>query len=111
MCFYTVADLTRLAIPSPSTSASLHRDRQRLPLPDEDDEAFAARQAGVDQVPLQHRVVLGGQRNDHGRILRALALVDRYRVGKNQLVEFAKAVGDFTAVEIDDEFAFFQVNA
>jgi ATP-dependent DNA ligase len=40
-------------------------------LPDEDDEALAARHSRVDQVPLQHRVVLYRQGNDNGRIFRA----------------------------------------
>ena len=66
MCFYTVADLTRLAIPSASTTASLHRDRQRLPLPDEDDEALAARHPCIDEVSLEHRVVLGAERDYDG---------------------------------------------
>ena len=44
--------------PSPPLSRSLDGDRQRLPLPDENDEALAPRHARVDQVSLQHRVVL-----------------------------------------------------
>ena len=43
---------------------------QRLPLPHNDDEAFAARDGGIDEVPGEHRIVLGRQRDDDGGILR-----------------------------------------
>jgi len=52
--------------------------RQRLPLPDQHHQVLA-RHACVDQVPLQHRVVLYHQRNDRGRVFRALGLMDRHR--------------------------------
>ena len=45
--------------PSPR---SLDGDCQGLPLPDEDDKALAARHPRVDQVPLQHRVMLSAER-------------------------------------------------
>ncbi len=40
---------------------------------------------------LQHRVVLGAERDHDGRVLRALALVDGRRVGEHQLIEFPVA--------------------
>src|SRR5712692_3442393 len=97
--------------PPPPRSASLDRNSERLPLPDQDDEALAACHPRVDQVPLQHRVVLRRQRNYDGRVFRALALVDGRRVGEHQLVEFAKAVGNFAAIEVDDELAFLHIDA
>src|SRR6266567_7396938 len=87
--------------PPPPRPASLDRNGERLPLANEHDEAPTACYPSVDQVPLQHRVVLRRQRDDHGRVFRTLALVDRRRVGKYQLVELAKAIGDFTALEVD----------
>ena len=36
------------------------------------------------QVPLQHRVVLDAKRDHHGRVFRALALVDGRRIGQHQ---------------------------
>ena len=42
---------------------------------------------------------------------QALALVDCRRIGEHQLIELAKAVGDFAAIEISDELAFLHVDA
>ena len=50
-------------------------------------------------------VVLGQDRNDHGGILRALALVDGGGVGGNQRVKLAEAVGHRAPVEARHEFA------
>jgi hypothetical protein len=52
----------------------------------------------MDQVPLQHRIVLSAEGDYDGRVFRALALVDRRCVGKHELVEFAEAVRDIAAV-------------
>ena len=54
---------------------------------------------GVEEVPPQHRVVLGQHRDDHGRILRALALVHGRGVGGHQRVELAQAVDVLAPVE------------
>ena len=55
--------------------------------------ALATGDAGVEEISLQHRVVQGEDRDDHGGIFGALALVDGGGVGWNQRVKFAKAVG------------------
>ena len=55
--------------------------------------------------------MLRGQRDDHRRILRALALVDRCRISEHQLVELAETVGNFAAIKVDGEFTFFDANA
>src|SRR6516165_2338120 len=96
--------------PPPPCPRSFNSDGQCLPLPYKDDEALAAGHPRIDQVALQHRVVLGRQRDDHRRVLRALALMDCRRVGEHQLVELAKAVGNFAAIEIDVELAFLHVD-
>jgi hypothetical protein len=49
--------------------------------------------------------MLRHDRNDHGRIFRALALMNGGRVGGHQHVKFAKAVGNGSAVKVDDEIA------
>jgi hypothetical protein len=82
---------------------SLDGNRQCLPLADEHHQALTARHPRVDQVPLQHRVVLGAERDHYGWVLRALALVNCRRVGQHQLIEFAKAVGEIAAIEVDGE--------
>ena len=69
-------------------------------------QLLAARHPRVDQVPLQHRVVLGAERDHDGGVLRALALVNRRRVGQYQLIEFAKAIDEFATIEVDGELAF-----
>jgi hypothetical protein len=68
-------------------------------------QALAACDAGVEQVPLQHGVVLGQHRDDDRGILGPLALVDGRGIGRHQRVEFPKSVGDGTAVEAGGEFA------
>jgi hypothetical protein len=47
----------------------------------------------------------GHHGNDHGRVFRALALVDGHRVGRDKGIEFAEAVGHCAAIEVDREFA------
>src|SRR5208282_1812363 len=97
--------------PPPPCPRSLDGDRQCLSLSDEHHQPLAARHAGVDQVPLQHRVMLGAERNHDGWVLRSLALVDRRRVGKNQLVEFGEAVDHLSTVEVDRELALLHIDA
>src|SRR4029453_441192 len=63
------------------------------------------RYAGVEQVPLQHRIVLGHDRDNDGWIFGALALVDRGGIGRNQHVKLTKSVGDGSAVETSDKFS------
>ena len=77
--------------PPPSRSASLDRNSERLSLPDQDGEAFAARHPRVDQIALQHRVMLGRQRDEHSGVFRTLALVDGRRIGQDQLIQLAKS--------------------
>src|SRR6516164_8306267 len=92
--------------PSPPSSRSLNANCQCLSLPDEHDEALATRHPRIDQISLQHRVMLRPQRDDYRRVFRALALVDCRRVGQHQLIELTKTICDFPIVEVDVEFAF-----
>src|SRR5438132_9726173 len=91
--------------PPPPTRDVAYRDGDRLFLTDQHDQPFAARYAGVEQVPLQHRIVLGHDRDNDGWIFGALALVDRGGISRNQHVEFTKSVGDGSAVETSDKFS------
>ncbi len=77
-----------------------------LLLPNQNDQPLAAGDAGVEKVPLQHCVVLRHDRNHHGWIFRASALVDARGVCRYQGVELAKARGDRAPVEAGGEFAF-----
>jgi hypothetical protein len=61
--------------PSPSRNVA-NRDRDGLLQADEDHEPLAARDASLEEVSLQHRVVRGQDGNDHGRIFGALTFVD-----------------------------------
>ena len=47
----------------------------------------------VEEISLQHRIVLGEDRDDHGGIFGALTLMDGGGVGGNKRVKLAKSVG------------------
>src|SRR5580704_6625678 len=55
--------------------------------------------------------MLSAERDHDDWVFRALALVDRRRIGEHKFVELAKAVTDVAPVEIDAELAFFHVDA
>ena len=101
----TSAEATRPASTNAAARDVANRDGDRLLLTNQNDEAFAAGDTGVEEIPLQHGVVLGHDRDNHGRVLRALALMDGRGIGRYQRVELAKAVGDRTAVEAGLKFA------
>src|ERR1700690_682173 len=84
--------LVKLRQASPPRNVA-NRNRDGLLLADQDHEPLAASNAGIEEVSLQHSVVLGEDRDDHGGIFGALALVDGGGIGGNQRVKFAKAVG------------------
>gem|GEM_PF-4207791 len=48
-----------------------------LRLADDHHQALTAGDGSIQEIAFEHRVVLGGQGHDHGRELRALALVER----------------------------------
>src|ERR1700730_6685969 len=73
-------------------------------------ELLASSDAGIEQISLQHGVVLRHDWDHHGRIFRALAFVDGRGVGRNQRVEFAKPVSDAAAVEAGGELAVIGIN-
>ena len=74
-------------------------------LVDQDDQLPASGDVGVQQIPLEHGVVLGHDRNDGRRVFRALAFEDGHSKGRNEGIEFAKPVVDGSAVEADGQFA------
>ena len=71
--------------PAAATLNAADRDADRFSLADEHDEPLAARQPRIEQIALKHGVVLRHDRDDDGRILRPLRLVDGGRVGQRQL--------------------------
>jgi hypothetical protein len=79
-------------------------NRDRLLLTDQHHEALSPSDRGVEQVPLQHRVMLCQDRNHDGGILRPLALVDRRRVCRNEGVEFPEAVANRSTIENGAQF-------
>ena len=62
-----------------------NRDGDGLLLADENHQPLAARDAGIEEISLQHGVVLGQDRDDHGGIFGALALVDGGGIGRNSV--------------------------
>ncbi len=73
--------------------------------PTRHDQFLAPRDAGVEQISLQHGVVLRHYRDDDSWVLRPLAFVNGRSIGRHQRIEFAKPVGDGPAVEAGGEFA------
>jgi hypothetical protein len=70
--------------PASSARNIANGDRYGLLLADENHEPLAACDAGVEQISLQHRVVLGHDRYDHSGIFGTLTLVDDGGIGGNQ---------------------------
>jgi hypothetical protein len=70
--------------PALSARHGTNRNGHGLAHTDEHDQPLAPGDAGVQQVSLQHGVMLGHDRDDDGKIFRALALVDRRRVGRHE---------------------------
>ena len=59
---------------------------------------------GIEQIALEHHVMLGMNRDHDRRILATLALVDRHRVGRHQLVQLAEVVSDGSSIKADGQF-------
>ena len=69
----------------------------------QDDELLASRDRRVQQVSLEHEVMLSVQGNDDARELGTLAFVNRQDVGQRQLIEVAKVVFDRPPLKIDGQ--------
>ena len=65
---------------------------QSLFCADDYDQFSRPRNGRVQQVALQHHIVLRGQGHDHGAKFRALALVYTHGIGQYQFVQFRKLV-------------------
>jgi hypothetical protein len=81
LCF--CQPFVQLRPPAPSRHVA-HSDRYRLLLADQHDQSLSSGHPGVEQVPLQHGVVLRQNRDNDGGILRALAFVNCRGIGRNQ---------------------------
>src|SRR6516162_2950959 len=91
--------------PPPPPRHVTHRNSDSLFLSDQYDQMLAARNAGVEEVPLQHGIVLRQDRNHHRRIFGALALMNGCRISRYQHVEFAKSIGHGPTVKGSGELA------
>src|SRR3984885_1651735 len=80
--------------PTPPARDVTHSDSDGLLLPNQNHKPLAAGDAGVEQITLQHGIVLRHDRNYHGWVFRALALVDACGVARHHGVELAKAIAD-----------------
>ena len=74
--------------PAASARDVAHRDGDGLLLPDQHNQPLAACDASVEQVSLEHRVMLSEHWDDHRWIFGALAFVNGRRVSGHQHVEF-----------------------
>src|ERR1700730_12948151 len=85
-------------------------DSDGLALADQDHQALTPGDPGVEQITLQHGVVLGHDRDDHSRVFRALTLVYGRGVGRHQGVKLAEAIRDQAPLEAGGELAGVRVN-
>ena len=88
----------------------LHRDADYLWCSHEDDQTLAPGDAGVEEIPLEHHVMLRVNGDDDGRKLAALTLVDAHSVGGHQLVKLSEVVDDNPSVEIHVQFGFVEIH-
>src|ERR1039458_3158994 len=82
-----------------------HGDGDRLLLADQHNQPLAACHSGVEQVPLEHGVVLCQDGDDDRGILRALAFVNFRSVSWHQRVELAEHACNGASVETCGELA------
>jgi hypothetical protein len=87
-----------------------YRDGYGFLLAHQNDEPLPASDAGVEQVTLQHRVVLRHDRDYDGALLRALDLMNVRRIGRYQGIKVAEAIGDRSPLELGDQFSVMRVN-
>ena len=71
----------------------------------EDGGLFGARQTSVDQISLQHDVMLRRNGDDHGREFAALRLVNGDGVCQSQIQCRLIVVGDAAVLELYDDFS------
>jgi hypothetical protein len=71
---------------------------------DENHKPLATRDAGVEEISLQHCILLREDRDDHDGIFRPLALVDGGGIGGNQRVKLAERRKSPTARRARHEF-------
>src|SRR5215469_17383043 len=93
----------QLRPPSPPRDVA-HRNGNGLLLSNHHDEPLPSGDASVEEIALQHGVMLSQHWDYHGGIFRPLAFVNGRRVGRHQHIEFAESVLDGTAVEANSNF-------
>jgi len=64
----------------------------------------------IQQVALQHDIVLRQERNHHRGILTAMGFVYGYGIGQHQLVQIASLVAYYPIFKSDEELLFLKVN-
>src|SRR6516225_6385424 len=90
--------------PPPSPRDIAHRNGDGLLLSNQHHEPLPSGDAGVEEIALQHGVMLREDWDNHGGIFRPLALVNGRRVGRHQHIEFTESVLDGSAVEANSNF-------
>src|SRR5215472_12730287 len=69
--------------PPPAPRNTPDGDRDGLALADQNDQSFAPSDTRVEQIALQHGVMLRHDRDDDRRVFRALTLMDRRSVSRH----------------------------
>src|SRR5260364_290780 len=72
-------------------------------LSNQHDETLAARNAGINQIASERRIMLSAQWDNNHWIFRALGFVNRGGVAQRQLIRFAEAISDHAPVKDDGQ--------
>ena len=87
--------------PSPAAGGVADGDRGGFSLPHNDDKTLATGEARIEEIALEHGVMLRYERQHHRRIFGSLRFVDGDGIGKNKIVELAASIDNVAALEID----------
>ena len=80
---------------------SPNRHCQRLLLTDEDHQLLPARHARINEVALEHHIVLHCDWQYHDRIFAPLGLVNGRGIAEHKLVQLSVGVNNFMPVEVN----------
>src|ERR1700680_1254703 len=109
MIFQNCWPFTQLGPASPARYVT-NRDGDSLLLANKHNQLLASGNTGIEQVPLEHGVVLRHDRNDDRGVFRSLALMNGRGIGRPQHGEFTEAIGHDTTVEACGEFVGVGIN-
>jgi hypothetical protein len=87
-----------------------YRDGDGFPLTHQNDKPLTASDAGIEQVTLQHRVMLRHDRDHKSGYSEPWLLRIVRRIGRYQGIKVAEAIGDRSPLELGDQFTVIRLN-